>query len=275
MADVGAVASINRVHTSSQTTASNFEPSKPILPRMLALHLSLGKTGDKASHNVLDSLERKQVELQLWSKQEMDHLLVVANRTWMEHAWSSLKTVADCVISIASFVMGGYFLAHGDTTTGNTLIAVGVFNILQTVFARQGMWDWITETIAEKHEAYRERLKMALPIIVATLSIAFSIASSKFAANTAPIDVAKMVLQIQGAISVIAQGGNGYLSIKKGYDNAQLPAIQGELKKHEQSIDLFSRLLEIFMRETKQIKSSIKKPINALMQATTLASQKV
>lgn len=275
MADIGALASINRVQDRSPVTPSSFEPSKPILPRMLALHISLGKTGDKASHTTLDSLERQEKELHVWSKEQMDHLLAVANRTWMEHAWSSLKTVADCVISIASFVMGGYFLAHGDTTTGNTLIAVGVFNILQTVFARQGMWDWITETIAEKHDAYRDRLKMALPVIVTTLSIAFSIASSKFAANTAPIDVAKMVLQIQGAISVIAQGGNGYLAIKKGYDDAQLPGIQGELKKHEQSIDLYSRLLETFMRETKQIKSSIKKPINALMQATTLASQKV
>ncbi|MGH2611806.1 MAG: hypothetical protein ACRDFB_02005 [Rhabdochlamydiaceae bacterium] len=276
MANVGAVDPIFSIQAPPKILGdSAFESTKPILPRMIALHTSLGKTGDRTSHNILDRLEHERNGLQVWSKQEMDHLLAVANRTWMEQGWSALKTVADCVISVVSFAMGGYLLAHGNTTAGNFLIVSGVFNILQAVFARQGMWDWISKTLEEKNEAHRDRLKKIFPVIVSVLSIAFSIAGSRFASTLQPIDLINRLENVKNFISMAGKGVSSYFSIKKGFDDAHLPEIQGELKKHELSIDLLSRFLETTIKECRRIKSMIKKPINALMQVTTLASQKV
>lgn len=276
MADVGPVThALPPVMGPSAPGAKSFEPSKPVLVRMMEVHRSLGKTGDTASHYILDRLEVERVQLQVWSKKEMDHLLEVSNRTLLEHTWSTLKTVAESFISVFSFVMGGYLLANGDATAGNFLIATGVFNILQSVFTRQGMWDWITDTLAEKHEAYRDRLKLALPIIISTLSLAFSIAGSRFVATIQPTDLVATLEQARGYIGFGAQGMSSYLTIRKSLEEAKLPGLQAELKLHEQNTDLLTRLLDACIKEGRRMKSMIKKPINALMQASTLASQKV
>src|SRR3569832_1344871 len=145
MVDVGAITNtvLSPVGTSSPDPKA-FEPSKPVLIRMMAVHRSLGKTADATSHYILDRIEAEKVQLQAWSKKEMDHLMEVAKRTALEHTWATLKTIAESFVSVFSFVMGGYLLANGDANAGNFLIASGVFNVLQAVFARQGMWDWIT-----------------------------------------------------------------------------------------------------------------------------------
>ncbi len=276
MADVGTVTqALPSTVRTSFPAQKPFEPSKPVLLRMMDVHRSLGKTGDTASHYILDRIEGERVQLQIWSKKEMDHLMEVANRTLLEHTWSTLKTVAESFISVFSFVMGGYLLANGDATAGNFLIATGVFNILQSVFARQGMWDWITDTLAEKHEAYRDRLKLALPIIISTLSLAFSIAGSRFVATMQPTDLVVLLEKARGFIGVGAQGMSSYLTIRKSWEEAKLPGLQAELKSLEQNTDLLTRLLDACIKEGRRMKSMVKKPINALMQATTLASQKV
>jgi hypothetical protein len=242
---------------------------------MLKLHGALGKTGDGAAHNILDRLEHEKGELQIWSKKQMDHLIAVANRTWLEHSWSAVKTVAECVVSVVSFAMGGYFLAQGGVSVGGALIASGVLNILQTVFARQGMWDWISRTLEEKNETYRNHLKPAFPIVILFFNLALSAAGHRYATVLPPTT---LIQYLEGAKGLISTGGEFtriYLSIKKGYDDARLPEIQGGLKRHELSIDLLARFLESILKEGRRIKSAVKQPINALMQATNLASQKV
>lgn len=268
---------VNQVQTPQETVPppaeATFEPSKPLIPRMIKLHVSLGKTGDMASHNLIDRLERERDSLRVWTAKEMEHLSHIGNRTWLEQGWSAVKAVADCIVSVVSFAMGGYFLATGNTSAGNFLIASGVFNILQTVFARQGMWDWISETLAEKNEAARDKLKVAFPIIVSLLGLGFSIAGARL--NMAP---GTLLEHLETAKMYMATGGqvvDSTFKIQKGFDDARIPEIQGGLKKHEQASDLTARLLEYCMKETRRIKSTIKKPINALMQATTLASTKV
>ena len=63
MADMK-VSSIHPVLESSRIPpGSYFEPSKPLIPRMIKLHISLGKTGDIPSHNFIDRLEGQRVEL--------------------------------------------------------------------------------------------------------------------------------------------------------------------------------------------------------------------
>lgn len=271
MADMK-VSSINPVLEASRIpSANNFEPSMPLIPRMIKLHISLGKTGDIASHNFIDRLEGQRIELKAWSKKEMDYLMDVANRSWLEQGWAVVKTVADCLISVVSFALGGYFLATGNSSTGNLLIAGGIFNILQTVFARQGMWDWISETLAEKNDAVKERLKLAFPIIISVLGLGFTIATSRTTQD--PNAVKKILEGFQGFVRMGGQVISTVLSIQKGFDDARAPAIQGELEKSKQNLDLLSRLLDYCMKETRRIK--LKKPITALIQATTLAAQKV
>lgn len=276
MADVGAVAQrLSPVMGSSNPGAKPFEPSKPVLVRMMEVHKSLGNTGDAASHYILDRIQGKRAELQVWCKKHMDHLIEVSKRTLLEHTWSTLKTVAESFISVFSFVMGGYLLANGDATAGNFLITTGVFNILQSVFARQGMWDWITETLAEKHEASRDRLKLALPIIISTLSLAFSIAGSRFSATMQPTDLVVRLEKAREFIAIGAQGMSSYLTICKSWEEAKLPSLQAELKSHEQNIDLLARLLDTCIKESRRMKSMIKQTAQKMMQRATNISEKV
>ncbi len=253
--------------------------SKPVLERMIKVRGSLSHTADQAAHRIIDRLENEQKNLQTLSKKHMDHLLAVANRTMIEHTWLALKAVAECFISVLSFNMGILFLTQGNSTEGNALIAFGIFNILQTVFTRQGMWDWITRTLEEKNETHRERLKMVFPIMVSFLSLGFSIASPRYMASymasIASSDLLKQLEQVQTLMGYGGSGVTAFLSIQKGFKEANLAGIQADLKAHEQTSDFLTRLLDYLMKETRRIKSSIKNPINKLIQAQTLATQKV
>jgi hypothetical protein len=269
------IGSINPVLETSQIPPpKSFEPSRPSLtPRLIGIHISLGRTADKISHNILDGEERKGAEAKVLSQQDIEHLQKIKNRTWLEDGWSAVKTVADCIVSVVSFALGGYFLTTGNATEGNLLIAAGIFNILQTVFARQGMWDWITETLAETNDAAREKLKMAFPIIISLLGLGFSIAGSRL--QMQPNTLSETLQAVSAMIKMGGDFVSKILSIQKGFDDARLLAIQGPMKKNELDIDLLARLVDYCLKQTRQIKSTIKKAATVMMQSTTLASNKV
>ncbi len=252
---------------------STFEPSKPLIPRMLNLREKLSKTADLATHNLIDRLENENNQLKLWSKEQLDHLLANASLSWADQAWSYLETIASSVLALFNVAAGSYLIASNQGASGHYLIAAGVLNILHTVFTKYGMWDWIAETLAEKNEAKQAQLKMILPLISFLLSTAASMKGMPGLKATP--NLMNILDWLRGSLSTATTVGGRCFSMKKEWTAARTKEIQGHLEFHKQNTDLFSRLVDFSIQETKRLKSTIKKPIVSLMQAATLAAQKV
>lgn len=264
--------SASPVQAASQGSASgtSFTPSKPILPRLIHFRETAGKIGDRSTHLCLDRLEREHVDLQIVTKEQFDLKL---NQTWMDQAWSYLTLVSTAGTAIFNFVMGASLLDSGHTAAGSALIAISILEIAKELFTHYGIWDRVEKMLSEKSENAKEQLKRILPLLIAVLNFAcLSVAAQNSGIYEGALEGLKWLSQ---GLQTANSGAQSYFSYRKAEADVQSAEIKAKLDYHKQNAELLSRLVTTLIEETRRVKTTLKKPILSMIQAGTIAAQKI
>jgi hypothetical protein len=132
------------------------------------------------------------------------------------------------------------------------------------------MWDTIAEALAEKNQNVKDQLKKELPLLLSFVNVACS-----FFALQGLGTHKELLATLQFGLSLINAGGEGYFFLQKANADVKSSEIRADISLHKQNTELLSRLVTVLIEETRRLKSVLKKPILSIMQAGTLAAQKI
>ncbi|MGR3911957.1 MAG: hypothetical protein QRY71_01430 [Candidatus Rhabdochlamydia sp.] len=255
-----------------------FEPSKPLIPRLISNYQTFHKTLEAVSHVSIDTIEREHQELKILSQKEFSLLQKKAECALVEESWSTLSTVANYTATACNLGLA-YLLSHNRANQQNawTLLAVGGLNALHLCIEGLGGWDRTLEYLLQNHSTAQDRLKTLAPMVfflANTLLTSLSLRHHE-AIPASHQTLVSLLKQVPAGLSAVATLKDHYLKTIKSQSEMHIAQNAGQIKYHQDHVDLFTTLLDLSIQQTRSIKTNLKKPILSLIQANSTAAQKV
>ncbi|MGR3974027.1 MAG: hypothetical protein QRY72_05630 [Candidatus Rhabdochlamydia sp.] len=255
-----------------------FEPSKPLLPRLLSTYQAFHKTAEAISHVSLDTIEKEHEHLKILSHQEMALLQKKAECALVEQSWSTLTTLANYSAVISQLGLA-YLSAHqgSSASTYLPLIAAAGFNALHAYMDNLGGWNKLSESLLSNHPLAQERMNNLAPIaffLANTLATALSLRSYETFTPSHGAAIS-LLQQIPAGLTKAASLKNHYLKTIKSQSELNINSHQSQIQYHQDHVNLFTSFLDLSIQQSRSIKKHLKKPILSLIQTTSIAAQKV
>ena len=232
---------------------ASYKPSKPKLKGPLELQLiqthndvtRISKNAMKVNANQID---RHNVEFQKITDRHIDALQQSADAAQSSQSWSHLQQFGGLVLGIANIGTGTYLLSqnNGSDTAGILLIAAGVTALSGVALDKYLHTD-------DKQGI----LPIALPIVLAMLSLALSIITIRY--NTNMPEIKDILDLFQMAMGTILAAGKPYLEFVKTSADMKLISVQKDLFLKEESIKNLFEMIQTLMREFERITRVVKR----------------
>jgi hypothetical protein len=198
---------------------AEFEPP-PLPPPQSALsfHLqtvakleAVGLRKKQVEEEWLDFISFEMEELSHEALEKMKESAEKYNESWI---WSTLRKVADCILSAINIIFGVTLVATGaGTLIGGLLIASGILSLVNLVCVETRAWDKFAEAVAGKDKALRNQLRAWIPGAIGIASGVIGAAGSIGAVLFASLNLAqKGILMANTAANMaanIAKMGEG------------------------------------------------------------------
>jgi hypothetical protein len=173
--------------------------------------------------------------------------------------WAFLRDIGSVVTALFTLILGA---SVAGTAAGTLLTASATLSLLSTVITHLGGWDWLADLLAAENEEGKAMLATLLPMIVALISIACSMAGM---AQLAEFQAVEQVLgQIDRAIQFVKGGvncGSALGTFAKGSAEGRVIEVDGALALSEKKVDLLTRVFEDMMQEFNRVSSKVKKMV--------------
>lgn len=240
----------------SPSTAApvSFTLTKPKLKGPLELQLiqthnevtGISKRAMKASAKQID---RRNMEFQEITNRHLDALTQSAQASQTEKSWSHLQQLGALVLGVANIGVGTYLFVqdNGSDTAAWLLMSAGIAALTGAALDK-----WLHD-----ESGTQSNLSIAAPIILGMVSLALSMAATRYTADIP--EVKNLLDTLQTAMSGLLALGKPYLEFIKTRADLKLLGVQKDLFLKEESIKGLFQMIETLLKEFDRITRVIKK----------------
>ena len=227
-----------------------YKPSKPQLKGPLELqliqaHSNINNTSKKAMKMTALQLNRLNIEMEAVTNRHVDALLKSAEAAQTGQTWSHLQQFGTLVLGLGNIGMGAYLVKNGSDTGGWMLIGAGV-----TALTGSALSHWFSS-------GEQKWYSIALPITIAALTIALSVAASDY--MTTEPEVKDLLELLKGSSTLMLTAGHSYSEYVSTKANLGLISVQKDLHLKDQAVKALFLNTEILMKEFERILRVVKR----------------